>query len=109
MPDEGRQTLDFGVGAHCGTAVVGEIGFGRSRTFTALGEVVHLAARLEQAAGELRQTAVISSEILERAGVALPAGAPAASATELALRGHDQPLRVHLFQAATLRRAFVPA
>ncbi len=108
-PGGSDHPLSFGIGAHCGTAVVGEIGFGGSRTFTALGEVVHLAARLEQASRDLRQTAVISAEIFETAGLAPALGAPASPATELALRGHDRPLRAHLFAAATLRQGFSAA
>ena len=106
MQDESEERLAFGIGAHCGTAVVGEIGFGGIRTFTALGEVVHLAARLEQASRDLRQAAVISAEILERAGVTLPVGSPTSSATELRVRGHDRPLRVNLFTIVTLREGF---
>ena len=106
MADDSDGPLGFGIGAHCGTAVVGEIGFGGSRTFTALGEVVHLAARLEQASRDLRQAAVISADILELAGVASPIRAPASSATELTLRGHDRALRVHLFATEVLRGGF---
>ncbi len=95
----------FGIGAHCGMAVVGEIGFGRSRTFTALGQVVHLAARLEQAARDFRQAAVISAEIFERAGLAPPPEA----AREMTPRGHDRPLAVYLLSAASLAREFAPA
>jgi len=94
----------FGIGAHCGMAVVGEIGFGQSRTFTALGEVVHLAARLEQAAREFRQSAAISAEIFDRAGLE----ARTAAAREITPRGYDRPLAVHLLSAAALARGFGP-
>lgn len=92
--------LNYGIGAFCGQAVVGEIAFGGSRTFTALGEVVHLSARLEQASRDLGQVAVISAEIFRLAGRTAPEG----SARQITARGHDRPLAVYLLSAGALRQ-----
>lgn len=94
-----REAFNFGIGAHCGPAIVGEIAFGDSRTFTALGEVVHLSARFEQASRDLGHAAVISADIFRHAGQVAPEG----SAREITARGHDRPLTVHLLSAEALR------
>jgi adenylate cyclase len=41
------QRLDFGMGLHAGRAAVGEVGYLETTTFTAIGEVVNTASRLQ--------------------------------------------------------------
>lgn len=57
--------LMFGIGIHVGQAVVGNIGTDRRMDYTAIGDVVNMAARLQ---GEAKQgrTIVISEEMAER-------------------------------------------
>ena len=52
---EGGEALAFGVGIHCGSAVVGEIGYGAIRTFTTLGDAANAAARLEGLCKDFRR------------------------------------------------------
>ena len=47
LADELPGAIEFGVGVHCGSAVVGEIGFRDHVVFTALGDVPNVASRLE--------------------------------------------------------------
>ncbi len=56
--------VGFGVGIHCGEAVVGNIGTKKRMDYTAIGNTVNIAARLEgkAAAGQV----VISKEVYER-------------------------------------------
>jgi adenylate cyclase len=90
--------LRFGLGAQCGRAVLGEIGLRRHVVTTALGDVVNVAARLEQATRGLGCDAAIAAEVLARAGVALRSRLHPG----LRLRGRAEPVDVHLIAAADL-------
>jgi adenylate cyclase len=83
--------IRFGVGAHCGAAVVGEIGFGDTRVFTTLGDAANVAARLEGLCKDLNCEAVISCDIFVMAGLP-PDVLPR---QETMLRGRSDPLLVH--------------
>ena len=88
---ETGETIRFGIGCHCGSAVVGDIGDGAMRTFTTLGDAANVAARLEGLCKEFRCEAVISHDVWQTAGfsmVSLPG-------QEAALRGRDAKLLVH--------------
>jgi len=60
--------LRYGIGLHCGRAIVGEIGFGQHVAFTALGETINLAHRLQELARDLDLVAVISEAVFTTAG-----------------------------------------
>ncbi len=61
--------IDFGVGVHCGQAVVGEIGFRDHVAFTALGDAPNVASRLEAMTKELGCEAVVSEDVLQQGGL----------------------------------------
>ncbi|MGH7153530.1 MAG: adenylate/guanylate cyclase domain-containing protein, partial [Acetobacteraceae bacterium] len=61
--------IRFGIGLHCGRAIVGEIGFREHATVTALGDATNVAARLESLCKELNCEAAVSEEVLQRAAV----------------------------------------
>jgi adenylate cyclase len=82
--------LRLGVGLDVGRAYVGNVGSGEVKDFTALGDVVNTAARLQSAA-EAGQ--VVISERLCRRFSSAPAGA---SATSLALKGKSEPEPVRI-------------
>ncbi len=88
---ETGETVRFGVGAHCGSTVVGEIGYGAMRTFTALGDAANVAARLESLCKEFGCEAVISEDVWRIADLP-PNGLPR---REITLRGRTAPLLVH--------------
>jgi adenylate cyclase len=88
---ETGDAIRFGVGAHCGPAVVGEIGYGATRVFTTLGDAANVAARLEGLCKTLSCEAVISLDICTTAGV-LPDLLPTRETT---LRGRHEALLVH--------------
>lgn len=60
-----QRKLTFGIGIHVGQAVVGNIGTDRRMDYTAIGDVVNMAARLQGEAKDGR-TIVISSEMAAR-------------------------------------------
>ena len=81
---EGKPWVEVGVGLDFGTAFVGNVGAGEVKDFTAIGDVVNTAARLQAAAGS--GEIVISSRVYERAGEI-----PGASPRELTLKGKSKP------------------
>jgi adenylate cyclase len=88
---ESGEAVRFGVGMHCGSAVLGEIGHGTTRTFTTLGDAANVAARLEGLCKEFQCEAVISHDVWRIAE--LPADA--LPQRETALRGRSASLVVH--------------
>jgi adenylate cyclase len=61
--------LRYGIGLHCGRAIVGEIGFGRHVAFTALGETINTAHGLQELARDRGAEAVVSAQVYGAAGV----------------------------------------
>jgi adenylate cyclase len=88
---ETGEAIRFGVGLHCGSAVVGEIGQGEIRVFTTLGDVVNVAARLEGLCKDFSCEAVISHDVCTVAGV----DAGFLLEREALVRGRSLPLQVH--------------
>ena len=77
--------VEVGVGLDFGTAFVGNVGAGDVKDFTAIGDVVNTASRLQSAAapGEI----VISTRVAERAEEAVSDALP----RELSLKGKSVP------------------
>jgi adenylate cyclase len=77
----GRPWVEIGVGLDFGNAYVGNVGSGEVKDFTAIGDVVNTAARLQAAAasGEI----VMSTRVYDRAGE----HAAGAESRNLALKG----------------------
>jgi adenylate cyclase len=87
------QMLPVGIGIHFGVASVGNVGKGAEKDFTAVGDVVNTAARLQSAApaGGI----VVSEEIHARASGASPQGEP----VSLSLKGKSDPVRAWVIDA----------
>lgn len=60
------KSVSFGIGVHCGDAVVGNIGCEHRMDYTAIGDTVNTAARLESNAG--RGQILISRAVVEQLG-----------------------------------------
>ncbi|HEX9819446.1 MAG TPA: adenylate/guanylate cyclase domain-containing protein [Methylomirabilota bacterium] len=65
--------MRIGIGVHAGPAVVGRMGWGESFYLTAVGDTVHVAARLEQATKDYEAELVVSEEVARHAGADLTA------------------------------------
>jgi adenylate cyclase len=65
--------MRLGIGIHTGPAVVGRMGWGESFYLTAVGDTVHVAARLEQATKQYRAELVVSEDVARYAAVDLSA------------------------------------
>src|SRR4051794_5999524 len=85
-----REPIRFGIGIHGGEVIVGDIGYRDHMVFTALGDAVNVAARLQDMTKSLSCEAVISDEVRINAG--LPADA--LPQHEVAIRGRNEPMIV---------------
>jgi adenylate cyclase len=63
--------LRIGIGIHTGPAVVGRMGWGESFYLTAVGDTVHVAARLEQATKDYDAQLVVSVDVARHAALDL--------------------------------------
>jgi adenylate cyclase len=91
--------LRLGIGIHVGPAVVGRMGFAEAAYLTAVGDTVHVAARLEQLTKTYASELVISEAVATRAGVDVSAY----PREEVTLRNRSAPLAVRVIADA---RAF---
>jgi adenylate cyclase len=85
-----REPIRFGIGIHGGEVIIGDIGYRDHMVFTALGDAVNVAARLQDMTKSLACEAVISEEVRITAGLAdndLPQ-------QEVAIRGRAEPMIV---------------
>ncbi|MBM3556192.1 MAG: adenylate/guanylate cyclase domain-containing protein, partial [Alphaproteobacteria bacterium] len=83
--------LKIGIGIHAGPAIVGEMGYARATTLTALGDAVNTASRLESMTKELKATIVVSAHVAELAGIDLSSF----PRHEIMVRGRDEPMVVY--------------
>ncbi|MCZ2496669.1 2Fe-2S iron-sulfur cluster binding domain-containing protein [Xylophilus sp. Kf1] len=84
------QRIDFGMGLHAGRAVVAEIGWQEHTTFSAVGEVVNTASRLQDHSKTRASRLVVSLFVAQQAGLSRPD----AQVEEVSVRGREQPLTV---------------
>ena len=57
--------FDIGIGVHWGSAVVGDIGAGESKRFTAIGDSMNFASRVESANKQFKSRVLISDEVYQ--------------------------------------------
>jgi len=65
-----REPIRFGVGIHGGEVIIGDIGYRDHMVFTALGDAVNVAARLQDMTKSLACEVVVSEEVRVTAGLA---------------------------------------
>ncbi|MBJ7402462.1 MAG: adenylate/guanylate cyclase domain-containing protein [Bradyrhizobium sp.] len=98
-----RQPIRFGIGIHGGEVIIGDIGYRDHVVFTALGDAVNVAARLQDMTKTLACEAVVSEEVHHTAGLA----DDALPHQEVAIRGRDEPLAVRVVADARELAALV--
>ena len=98
-----REPIRFGIGIHGGEVIIGDIGYRDHMVFTALGDAVNVAARLQDMTKSLECEAILSEEVRVTAG--LPAdGLPQ---HEVAIRGRAEPMIVRSVTDAKTLSALV--
>jgi adenylate cyclase len=93
-----RDPLQFGIGIHGGEVIIGDIGYRDHIVFTALGDAVNVAARLQDLTKPLGCEVVISNEVCVAAGLA----SDPLSERDVEIRGRAQPMSVRTLKAKTL-------
>jgi adenylate cyclase len=96
--------LRLGIGIHVGPAVVGRMGFAEAAYLTAVGDTVHVAARLEELTKTYNSELVISEDVAARAGLDV-SGHPR---EELTLRNRAAPLAIRVIGDARRLAAALP-
>lgn len=99
--DDLRQPIGFGIGIHAGDVIVGDIGYRDHMVFTALGDAVNVAARLQDMTKNLSCEVILSEEVCRTAGLA----DNALPRQEVAIRGRTELMMVrYVTQAKALAR-----
>jgi adenylate cyclase len=98
-----RDPIRFGIGIHGGEVIIGDIGYRDHMVFTALGDAVNVAARLQDMTKSLVCEAIVSEEVRITAGLSAD-GLPQ---QEVAIRGRAEPMIVRSVQSANTLSALV--
>ena len=85
-----REPIRFGIGIHGGEVIIGDIGYRDHMVFTALGDAVNVAARLQDMTKTLGCEAIVSEEVRITAGLA----ATVCPRRKSTIRGRAEPMIV---------------
>jgi adenylate cyclase len=96
------QTLRYGIGLHAGMAIVGEMGDHTDARFTALGDTVNVASRLQSLTKAFGCVALVSEAVYATAQV------PAQALQEVNVDGRSETLKVRRLGADQRDPAEVP-
>jgi adenylate cyclase len=96
LADDLATPLRLGIGIHAGPAVVGQMGYATTTYLTAVGDTVHVAARLEALTKEYGAELVLSEEVAGLAGLDVSDHAR----HELTVRNREAPLAIFVAPSA---------
>ena len=88
--------LKIGIGVHVGPAIVGEMGYAAATSFTAIGDTVNTASRLEAMTKEFGVQLIVSQRVADLAGIDME-GWPQ---EERPIRGRAEPLTIRIVDDA---------
>lgn len=91
LADELAEPITIGVGLHAGTVIFGELGYRDNFVVTAIGDPVHVAARLQDLTKDYNCEAVISEIVQKTADLGLSNFA----AYDVHVRGRQAPVHVY--------------
>ncbi len=87
-----REPIRFGIGIHGGEVIVGDIGYRDHMVFTALGDAVNVAARLQDMTKTLGCEVIVSEEVCASADI----NGDDPRRQEVTIRGRDEPMTVRV-------------
>jgi len=100
-----NEPIRFGIGIHGGEVIIGDIGYRDHMVFTALGDAVNVAARLQDMTKNLGCEAIFSEAVRVTAGLSAE-GLPA---QEVAIRGRSEPMTVRIIAKAQILSTLINA
>ena len=92
LAGELREPLRIGIGVHCGQAIVGTMGPPRSPNYSAIGDCINAAARLEGKTKDFECELVVSDDVLRNAGIDFGRF----PSQQVSLRGKQQKVQVYI-------------
>jgi adenylate cyclase len=95
---EVRDPIEYGIGINAGDVIIGDIGFRGQTVFTALGDSVNVAARLQDLSKVLDCKVVVAEEVCQCASI--PPGA--LTQTRAEIRGHAEPMMIRIEKDPTV-------
>jgi adenylate cyclase len=95
---EVREPIQYGIGINGGEVIVGDVGFRGRTVFTALGDSVNVAARLQEMTKALDCRVIIADEVCRAAGLA----EDTLMQTEVEIRGQDKRMAVRIEKDPTV-------
>lgn len=98
LGDDIPEPIRFGIGIHGGEVIIGDIGSEEHTVFTALGDPVNVAARLQDMTKALSCEAILSEAVLKTAN--LPAGD--LRRIEVPIRGRVEPMVIYTAEKAAM-------
>ena len=96
LADDLDTALRLGIGIHTGPTVIGQMGYASTTYLTAVGDTVHVAARLEALTKDYACELVLSEEVAVRAGLDVSDHAR----HELTVRNREAPLAIFVAPSA---------
>ncbi|WP_417514374.1 adenylate/guanylate cyclase domain-containing protein [Minwuia sp.] len=87
--------MKLGIGIHLGDVIVGEMGYRNVVSFTAIGDAVNIASRLEKANKTFGTQLVFSRAVADAAGLTMDQD----TARTIEIPGRDRPVRAHVLNS----------
>ena len=95
----------MGIGIHVGTVIIGEMGYEKVSSLTAIGDAVNTASRLEGLSKDYGAQLVFSAGVADKAGIDVSGFAR----RDAEVRGRTEPLSVFVVEDAARLPALVDA